>query len=139
MDTSTARPLCKGKTKNGQPCQGYAVSGSEYCFSHDPASAAQRAESRRKGGMARHGRIIGKIEPDEPQQARQRVTLDSPAAALKLIERACNDVLRLENSVNRNRVLIAGAVAFTKLYEVSELAARLEAMEKRLDELQKTG
>jgi len=33
-------------------CKGYAVSGSRYCFAHDPVQASKRRAAQRKGGEA---------------------------------------------------------------------------------------
>lgn len=132
-DTSTAHQ-CAATTKNGQPCQAYAVAGSSFCFTHDPARAAERAQSRQNGGKARHGRTI---HPNTGEDA--PLHLDSMTDAIRLIERAVQDALRLERSLNRSRVLISAALAYGRLFETSELAERLEALEVQLAALQGRG
>lgn len=122
--------ICQARKKDGAPCPNYAVRGSNFCFNHDPARAAQRAQSRSAGGRARHGRDIGQAGADET------MSLDSMADALRLIAKAVNDALRMERSLNRSKVLISAALAYGKLFEVSEMAGRIEALERRLDELQ---
>lgn len=44
---------CKAITRSGSPCRSYAILGSEYCFTHDPAKASERAAAHYKGGKAR--------------------------------------------------------------------------------------
>lgn len=43
---------CAQILKSGQPCGGYAVRNSIYCFTHDPQSLKKRTEARAKGGVA---------------------------------------------------------------------------------------
>ena len=44
---------CKGQTKSGEPCKGWCVGGSDYCFAHHPDLAEQRREARVRGGKNR--------------------------------------------------------------------------------------
>jgi hypothetical protein len=81
------------------------------------------AAARRAGGQARHGRKIG-TTGDGPA-----VVLSSLGDVLALLERAVNDVLTLENSVNRARALGYLAGAWGALYESSELERRVAALE----------
>ena len=53
-------------------------------------------------------------------------------AIRRLVEIALFDVLGLENSVARARVLISGALAAAKLLETGELAERIAALEAAL-------
>ena len=57
-----------------------------------------------------------------------------PALVLRviLVEIALFDVLGLENSIARARVLISGALAAAKLLETGELADRIAALEAAL-------
>ncbi len=56
LTAANLRVTVRPPPKAGQPCRGYAIEGSRYCFAHDPAKAAERAQARIKGGKARHGR-----------------------------------------------------------------------------------
>lgn len=55
--------------------------------------------------------------------------LGSIEAIRRILEIATIDALGLENSIARARVLIAAALAATKLLETGELADRLAALE----------
>ena len=123
---TTAKP-CKAVTRKGQPCAAYAVGGGDFCYWHDPGSAETRRAARSAGGHARHGRTIGRVAGDlEP------VTLRTVADVLALLERTANDLLTLENSINRGRAVTAVCATFAKCYEVSELGQRLAALEATL-------
>lgn len=128
MITTAHGRLCSGKTKTGKACQGYAVHGSDYCFTHSPDRAADRARANSKGGKARQGRNVGSVgTPD------RIVTIESVADVLKVITDAINDCLKLENSIARARALGGLAGAALKAFEVSELEARILALETRLE------
>jgi len=115
-----AQKRCNATKRNGQPCQGWACSGSDYCFIHDPARAQERRNSQRKGGKARHGRTIGETaEPAAP------VTLQTIADVLNLLERTANDVLSLENSLSRARTVTAICSVAIKAIQDGELEDRV--------------
>jgi hypothetical protein len=124
--TSTPNNFCQGKNKTGQPCRAYAGNGSEYCFVHDPKRAAETAAARRAGGRARHGRTLGGPGLKEP------VILGSVGDACKLLEKTINEVRRLENSLGRARTVAGLITVFIRAFEVSELEARVSALEERL-------
>ena len=44
---------CQGITKGGRACRANAQVGRRYCYTHDPDREAERAESRRRGGLAK--------------------------------------------------------------------------------------
>lgn len=114
---------CKGTTKYGKPCGGFAVRGSAYCYIHDPAKAAERAKARQKGGRARHGRTG--IEPSEQEQI-DELTSEN---VLKVLTIAVNDCLKLERSLARSRTLASIAATAIKAIEATELEARIAALE----------
>lgn len=122
---TTGKAKCSGTRKDGTPCGGYA-NASGFCLAHDPARAGVAAAARRAGGYARHGRRIG---PTGAVEAYRLATLQD---VLSLLERSVNDVLRLENCLNRARVLGYLAMAWGDLYESSELEKRLAALESRV-------
>jgi hypothetical protein len=115
-----AQKYCSATKKDGGPCRSWACSGSDYCFVHDPAQAKERNIARRKGGKARHGRVLGEIaEPPEP------VRLQTIADVLDLLERTANDVLRLENSLSRARTITALCGVVIKAIQDGELEDRV--------------
>ncbi len=113
---------CQHTKKNGQPCGAYALRGSAYCFSHDPASAAQRAESRSRGGKARHGRTLTRPAESAP------AVLQTPGDMLAVLEGELNAVLGLETSLHRARTVAALVGVALKTLELNELAALAERM-----------
>ena len=55
---------CKSRTRNGEPCRGFAMEDG-YCFSHSPALEKKRQEARAKGGKnsARAARLKRLVPP----------------------------------------------------------------------------
>ena len=114
---------CTHIRKDGQPCQGFATTESMYCFMHDPAQAAKRAEARRQGGKA--GRVT--ILPDSELSVR------TPEDIVNLLELTINDVRS-----GRVDVKIANAVAnliniASRAIEQATMATYLEAIEGVLE------
>lgn len=104
-------------------CRGFAISGSKYCFAHDPAQAEKRKEARRRGGSA------GTIEPLPESSLAVRNLGD----VLELIETTINDV-----RAGRVDVKTANAVGYLanvslKVIQQTDIEARLEALESVLE------
>jgi hypothetical protein len=93
-----------------------------FCFWHDPEKAEEVAEARRLGGHRRRRERTLAVAYD-------LAGLGSIDAIRRIIEVAIFDVLGLDNSLNRARVLISGALAAAKLLETGELEERLAALE----------
>jgi hypothetical protein len=112
---------CEATTKAGRPCMAAAMSGSPWCFIHNPATAQARADARRRGGLRVHG-----LDPEAPEpQVRIRVIRD----CLELLETAGGDCLRMEPSLSRARALAHVAATAARILEVSELEERVRTLE----------
>ena len=98
---------------------------SVFCFWHDPEHTEEAEQARKLGGQRRRREKIteGVYDLDE---------LDNIPGIRRVVTIAMLDTLSLENSVNRNRTLIAGAMALAKLVEVGEYEARLSEIETAL-------
>ena len=118
--TSTGR-LCQATRKDGQPCQSYAVEGSEFCFWHAPELAERRKLARTNGGRARHGRKLN--------QDGTPVKLESLGDVVTVIEGALTDLLQLETSVSRARAVGSLCAVAIKALEASDLEQRIARLE----------
>lgn len=113
---------CKAKNSHGEACKMAAVKGDRYCFNHSPARAAERAASRKRGGEARHTPHFASAD-DLPSQA---ASVDDVNRMLRYV---WDETAGMDNSVLRNRLLLACCEAFYKSIEIGELAARIAALE----------
>jgi len=123
--TATTKPgsQCSATTKKGEQCKAYALADSDFCFTHDPAHAGERAQARSKGGRARHGRLIGSTGDAEP------VRVQSMADVVDLLERTVNDALKMENSLQRARTIATLAGTIVKALQFATLEERVAALE----------
>ena len=96
-----------------------------YCLFHSPDHSAEVAEARKLGGLRRRRETTLAVAYDFEG-------LRSTESIGRVIEIATLDALGLENSIARCRVLIAAALAASRLLEVGELEARLAALEAAL-------
>lgn len=116
---------CKAKTTSGARCNARAVKGSLYCFTHDPAHAQARALARKRGGERNrtpHGANLDLIpsEITTIQHARQ------------ILLYTLQEVLPMENSIARARVLIALFDSYVESIKTGEIQDRITALESIL-------
>jgi len=114
---------CKATTKNGQPCNFYALVGDEYCFVHSPTKGAERAAARKRGGLNRSTRHRG-----NPANIPKKVR--SLTDVLLVLDYVLQETVGLENGINRSRALTSLAEAYIKALEVSALEERINVLEK---------
>ena len=50
---------CAHTRADGEPCRGYAITGSRFCVSHDPAQAAKRTDADSVGAAGRLPSVPG--------------------------------------------------------------------------------
>lgn len=97
--------------------------GSEYCQSHDPALAAERAAWRSAGGKHR---AIPEGQPEE------LLTVEDVRSGLSAV---IGSTWRLHNASERSRALCSLYLAALKTFEVGELTDRVSALETRIEEV----
>lgn len=114
---------CQATRKDGRPCGSWALTGSSFCFMHDPTRSAERQEARSRGGRARHGRTL--------TTSTGAVALGSVADVVKVLEGELGALLSLEGSVARARAVGYLCGQAVRALEVSELEARIAALEAR--------
>lgn len=120
-----AARACSFALPNGRACRADPMRERDFCFWHDPGTKEEAAEARRLGGLRRRREktLAGAYELGG---------LASVGDIRRLLDIAVLDVLGLDNSISRARVLIAAATAAAKLLEVGELEDRVDALEHAL-------
>ena len=116
------KQTCKAAKVNGEPCPNPARP-SGYCFAHDPAAGAQRAEARRRGGQHRHMRHAG-----DPASVPTHIR--SLGDVLALLDYGTAEALAMDNNVGRGRLLVALAGAYVEAIKIGEFETRLAALEQ---------
>jgi hypothetical protein len=116
---------CSATNAKGEPCRQKPFADGNLCFWHDPDHAEEAARARQAGG-ANHRR----------EQTLQAVYdlwgFETVEDAQHIARIGILGLLALENTVARNRSLIAAATAVARLFEVADLAGRLAAVESVL-------
>ena len=116
------RRSCTAITLAGRPCGAPAQRQSSFCYWHDPDKAEDLAEAQRLGGLRRkRERTVA--------AAYDFTGLGSIESILRIFEIAAIDVLGLETSIAKSRVLINAGSAALKLLEIGELEARIALLE----------
>lgn len=116
---------CGANNQSGETCRQAPLRDADFCFWHDPEHKAEAAEARRLGGLRRK-------RESTLQGAYELEGLGSVDEIRRVLEIAVLDVLGLDNSVARVRALVAVAQAASRLLEVGEVQARLDAVESVL-------
>lgn len=116
---------CTAKTSAGEPCKMQALKGSKYCFTHAPEVGAARAMARKAGG-ARH-RL-----PHAGNNASIPARIRSIEEAMTILDYTLAEIIPMENSIQRGRLLIALCAGFVDALKVGEIEARLLAIENAL-------
>lgn len=94
----------------------------QFCFWHAPEKEEEAAEARRIGGLRRR-------REKALSGAYDLGGLATVPDIRRILDVALLDTAGLENSIARNRLLVAIAMAATRLLEVGELETRLGALE----------
>jgi hypothetical protein len=101
------------------------LTGSDYCFNHDPAAAARRAQARKAGGESRH-------TPHFADPANLAAELEKLEQVSGILAYVWKETAGMDNSLERSRVLLAIHERYIKTLEVTEFEARLKALEERI-------
>lgn len=118
----TIPTTCAFIKANGERCQARKLRSSPYCYFHSPEVVVERAEARRRGGLARFG--------DKGQTG--SYVIKSPGDVLSILEDAINDTLALGNTTSRAKAIGYLAQIILKGFEVTEIENRLRALEARV-------
>jgi hypothetical protein len=121
-----AARVCRTVKDDGSPCGAPPLRESDHCFVHDPSTAEQAAEARRLGGVRRRreGTLGGAYEFEG---------LRTPRDLIRLLEISAFDALALDNSVARASVIVRLVAAGARLFEVTDLADRIAALESVME------
>jgi len=97
--------------------------GARYCFIHDPSQAKKRAQARKKGGENRY-------TPHFADPSKLPANVAGLEDANKILGYTLAEVIGMDNSIARARVLLALYDSFVKSFEIGELEKRIQALEQ---------
>lgn len=114
--------ICIFIKANGERCQARKLRSSPYCWFHAKEVVVERADARRRGGLARYG--------DKGETG--SYIIKSPQDILGILEDAINDTLALGNTTSRAKAIGYLCQIIIKGFEVTEIENRLRALEERI-------
>lgn len=116
---------CESKRRDGQPCQMAPLTGSRYCFTHDPANRTKRSFARKLGGHRRSAVSAGDVGIEE-------LSFRDSTSILTLLEHVAADAMRRPHSLQKARTLGYLCGIALKTLEVAEFEERLLALEQTI-------
>ena|SRR5437868_4542712 len=116
---------CSHTKADGTRCRAPALPGKAKCVFHDPSTAADRAEGRRRGGVTR-SRPAATLPPETPD-----LPLRTVADVVRLVGETINHVRAGRLAANVGNCLFVGAGMLLKALEVGQLEERVAALESR--------
>lgn len=123
---------CRARNSRGDQCGATVMHDSEFCVFHDPAFADTLQEARKAGGQRKRREAtvaaaynLGGLEPIELLHRLWAIVM--------------SDVLPMDNSLIRARVLLGVIAAGVKLREVDDHEERLKGIEAALGPRLKSG
>lgn len=116
---------CEAISEGGEQCRAQPMRDANFCFWHDPATRQDATEARRLGGMRRRreATVAGAYELDG---------LSDVGGLRRVLDIVTADMLSLENTIARGRVLLAVVQSGARLLEVGAFEERLAALEAKL-------
>ncbi len=118
---------CKFVKADGKKCQAYAMTKSDYCFSHNPKTKAAKAAAVRNGGFAKKKKKLN-LKPLKG--------LDNAKGIIKLLTETINFVRSDKMAPKEAQVLGYLAEKSIKVLEVSEYETKMKGIEKILEQRQ---
>ena len=121
---------CEERNADGSPCGMAPMQAERWCFNHHPEKKAERAAARERGGKHRKRVRVVALPASEP------VRLRSAGDVQDALERTVTEVLQLDPSPAKYRVLSNLYNLALRGIEVGEMENRLAALEQQLRGLQ---
>jgi hypothetical protein len=125
MSLQSGSRHCHFKTKSGKRCKAWSMSGSRFCFFHDPKRKTQRSEAQKRGGQYKSRRSLPPSTPD--------AIIDSAADIVRLLGTTISQTRRGE--IDTRIATCIGYLCSTILRarEQGELEERLAKLEQQLE------
>jgi len=122
---------CKFIKASGDRCNAYSMSNSDYCFTHNPEVAKERALAHRKAGLANRWEL-GEGVADLGWA--KSIRLKRPRDIVRFTSKVMNDLRQGKIEPRLATALFYGANVLIKAFEVSEITEKVEKIEKALGE-----
>jgi hypothetical protein len=115
---------CKAETTTGDACKMAALKDTEFCFAHSPLTETARDHARRRGGENSHTPHFA-----NPEILPSQITTIEEAN--QVLNYVLAEVVGMDNSIARARVLLTCYEMFLKSIEIAEFERRIQLLELR--------
>jgi len=112
---------CTQVKADGTRCRANAITGSNYCFAHDPARAEERQAARQAGGRVGKTKVLSPETPDAP--------LSKATDVVALLGETINQVRRGEVDPKVSNAVGYLSSVLLRALEVGDLEQRLADLE----------
>lgn len=113
--------FCMYASPDGKKCRARRTARSQYCFFHDPGTAAERRAAQKAGGLKNKAAVLPANTPDLPLASLQDVT--------RLVAETINQTRRGEIDPKVANAVGYLASILSKAIEKSVLEERISALE----------
>lgn len=117
---------CQAMKRDGEQCKGYAMSGSDFCFTHNPNTSDQRKDARRKGGSKGKARTLSADSLS--------VSLTSPNDIESLLAETINQTRRGELDAKTANTIGYLSGVLLKAIEYGSLADEITELKRLVEE-----
>ncbi|NNE98003.1 MAG: hypothetical protein HKN25_03175 [Pyrinomonadaceae bacterium] len=119
-----SKKQCSAFKKNGEKCNAFANKNG-FCYMHDATKGKERAIARRSGGLATR-------KPHFANESTLPSEIRSIGGVLIVLDYTLKEIVGLDNSIQRGRLLVSIAHGYIEALKVGEMEQRLEAVEMAL-------
>ena len=116
---------CHATTKTGKRCEGFTLSGSNFCFAHDPNHEEERNQARKKGGRVGKAKTLPENEPD--------LSLAVPTDVEALLADTINRTRRGELDAKTANTIGYLSGQLLKAFEYGKLAEEITLLKQRVE------
>lgn len=124
---------CKQTLKNNESCQAWAMKSSEYCFTHNPATAQEKHEAVKRGGSVKYERGLMPLEPIDFRDAKPILWL--MADTINRVRRVQPDGMmdvKTANCIGQlSRVLLEAQKELSIVERIEQLEQQVERQAQR--------
>ena len=124
------RKHCKALNARGDPCAGWVMGNTDWCWVHNPGNQEAVDAGRKLGGQTNQAKHSPRVNAGNlPSKIRTIEDL------LALLDYCKDELLMLNNGLSRNKAIVQLVEAYIKIIEKGEFQEHVGNLEDKVDEL----
>ena len=126
------RKHCRAFNARNEPCSAWVMKGKDYCWVHEPSNKEASDAARKLGGQTNRAKHSPRVNAGHiPDKVRTIEDL------LGLLDYCKDELLMLNNGLNRNKAIVQLASTYAQILKEGELQDRLGDVEDEIHDLLK--